>query len=46
MLSLYTNTKEDVMFAYNLWQWIAFFIIYCLIGSLCTTFPVPSTTGI
>ena len=32
MLSLYTNTKEDVMFAYNLWQWIAFFIIYCLIG--------------
>ena len=20
------------MFAYNLWQWIAFFIIYCLIG--------------
>ena len=32
MLSLYTNTKEDIMFAYNLWQWIAFFIIYCLIG--------------
>ena len=32
MLSLYANTKEDIMFAYNLWQWIAFFIIYCLIG--------------
>ena len=25
MLSLYANTKEDIMFAYNLWQWIAFF---------------------
>lgn len=24
MLSLYANTKEDIMFAYNLWQWIAF----------------------
>ena len=32
MLSLYANTKEDIMFAYNLWQGSAFFIIYCLLG--------------
>ena len=38
MLSLYANTKEDIMFAYNLWQWIAFFIIYCLIGWIGESF--------